>query len=1415
MKMADLRGLPTDLTDRVSDAKEGLLDALLNLTWQRTSGSGPDGETVYGTKPSLRFVSGFLLPRYEETGQQDETSDIHLSTHGIDCQIAAGAQGSLNVRAAFSIYVRALPSWAELTKPELGLFPNPPLRKELEQAIREAMKERLQTALAEEQAKPEDERRHRREIQQEIYRALLVEHGVRVSSETWVADSEEPAEEADSDSGQTSAAQDETSAEDEDQARLVAQRGRYIFDDDQAAQQIDVPQKWRRLAVSLEPLSLELSDEEGWQAAVADWTRHMRSAVAQTVAAWIESDQGRGWAYRRAVVRPSNFRTEENWNAFLDELRKLKPSTADLAPSLDGLLPVVQSDPDLRDPGRRNLRVMLENNSSEVAKRQRERFDHAIHQVQLALDLPLNVHRPLRLDRVEASYRFRDFLDYPALGINCGVVESRAGDRLRLTTTWMPRYQQPRIVPNEIDGVSTKFAILGADGFNPADLRSIVRAYQAWIDTEEETLDPAQGVDDADDADRESEKFRQDVASYRREADRISLGIKLLEHAHQRFEEDPGCNEALPYRAWLLLNRTFLEAGAQRGIESWRLFQITFVLAHIPTIVSRMEDYAKTPWFDPEFDEETATLLYFPTGGGKSEAFFGLLIFNLFFDRLRGKSTGVTALIRYPLRLLTLQQAQRLLALLMRAELLRRRAAVGGEPFEIGFWVGSGNTPNRPDDLRLDPVPRLGDPKHGDDDHLGADYREVNESFNKIPTCPLCNQDTGLRRTSSGTAEEIAIVCFNQDCRWNRETKASSLPFLIIDRDIYRHAPAVLLGVIDKLALIGQHPATINRVMGMFGLARWRERDTGRLIMPTRRMLIEGAAANNCEPLAPAYKNGCEVFRDPFPSLIIQDEAHLLEESLGTFAGLFETMLEQLFIRTSDLLGNRVARSPFGARPVRLPKVVAATATVSVPEQQFGALYQRRHMHFPYPGTSIYRSFYAVPAKPADPARHGLGGDSPRAPEVEAPWMRIYASIMTNGRNHTVTTVSVLAAYHLAITELWQDLLDPARRGAALQRVVDAVSPDTPLAPFHTQALRACAEHDPAILLTLVDLMRISLTYVTNKKGGDQVIDAFSEEVAKIHQRYARMLTQLHTRLISGGVDVAQIQEIMREAEGGQKPGDPFPNLEQSLRNIVATSAISHGVDVDKFNAMFFAGMPNDIAEFIQASSRVGRTHAGFSLLIPTPHARRDRYVVETHDVFHRFLERMIAPPAITRWAASAHDRVLTSLFQAWLCGWAEQKLFQERPDTEKERAPTFDTVHDVYRLFTGSELPGAAKGFMEFAVLALGVPGRGVDRLGAAPHPDYYDGHIRNRAKQLTDEFRTQYATTKLGDYWDNAPVGHRPMMSLRDIDEAGRFVAARPFRSRPLKGEDEKELIADALRIVRRQRGRVSELDGEEGEG
>ena len=285
-------------------------------------------------------------------------------------------------------------------------------------------------------------------------------------------------------------------------------------------------------------LSAELSDQDGLQEAVEAWTGYMRTAVTQTVETWTASDEGRNAAYRPASIRPSNFRSEEAWNAFLADLRRNPPTIEDIVPNLDGLQLTVQLDSDLRDPNRRNLRVMLENSSNEVSKRRRERFDHSIHQVQLNVNLPHSIHCPLKLDRVEASYRFRDFLTYPAIGINCGVTETRKADRLHLNTTWMPHYQQPRIVPTEVKNASVVFSDLGADGFDPADLRLFVDAYDAWIDTEEESVDPAHGVENMDEADREKKKFRRDIEGYRREVQRITLGIELLEFAFKKFKED-------------------------------------------------------------------------------------------------------------------------------------------------------------------------------------------------------------------------------------------------------------------------------------------------------------------------------------------------------------------------------------------------------------------------------------------------------------------------------------------------------------------------------------------------------------------------------------------------------------------------------------------------------------------------------------------------------------------------------------------------------------------------------------------------------------------------------------------------------------------------------------------------------------
>ena len=537
-------------------------------------------------------------------------------------------------------------------------------------------------------------------------------------------------------------------------------------------------------------------------------------------------------------------------------------------------------------------------------------------------------------------------LRVPAIGVNGGV-EHRGvrpdGDgpsHDELTTTWMPRFVLPRMRPTGIDGVPVRYDDLVDTALDISALQRLTDGMNGWIDRVEigtSLFEPGEEGSE-DDENRQRLRFANDVRAWRKERSRIAKGIDLLERAQDAWRRAPASSDAIPYRAWLLMNRTFAANGANPG---WRLFQIAFILTHVPTLASRLPGYVD--FFDAEFDEESASLLYMSTGGGKSEAFFGILIYALFLDRLRGKRRGITAMVHYPLRLLTLQQARRLMRLLARAEVVRFDERLGGAPFAIGFWVGGNNTPNNTmkgdalhEDMRDIPTIEQ-DPTGIREVELRREnriYEGKNESWNKLQTCPFCDPSgtaghlTGLRIFPE-LQNRLGIVCANDDCSWNlRQRRGSArepLPFLLVDTDIYRHAPSVLLGTIDKLALLGNHPSTIDKVAGMFGMARFLEGDpdTGLLHQPYRRDKIAECESEQ-QRVAPAYEGGVEVFHDPFPSLIVQDELHLLEESLGTFGGIFETALFAWLAELAVLLGHRVPRMPgAGGRP-RMPHVVGS-----------------------------------------------------------------------------------------------------------------------------------------------------------------------------------------------------------------------------------------------------------------------------------------------------------------------------------------------------------------------------------------------------------------------------------------------------------------------------------------------------------
>ena len=363
-------------------------------------------------------------------------------------------------------------------------------------------------------------------------------------------------------------------------------------------------------------------------------------------------------------------------------------------------------------------------------------------------------------------------------------------------------------------------------------------------------------------------------------------------------------------------------------------------------------------------------------------------------------------------------------------------------------------------------------------------YKEALEAYDKLRICPCCGTATGMRRYPS-QAGRIGIVCFNDACDWNRENPPSPhrvpLPFLLTDDTIYQRAPAVVLGTIDKLALIGQHDRTINAIVGMLGAARFMDPGNRHFYVPRGARSLTRAQDEGWIRLKPAYSDGAVLFHDPFPSLIIQDEGHLLEESLGTFSGLFETAFEGILNR----LGNGILRDYVAtwrpdpqsdARRPRLAKVIAATATISDPDRQLRVLYQREPLRFPCPGPGIYESFYAMPRVPLNAERRRLAEQAPAQLRTEqfTPRMRTYVSIMTNGRSHTMTTSAVVSAYHLQLRGSGARSSRKVGRKTSVNEFSAALPSDDPLTPLRRRALEALDGEEnasgPSVLATLLDL---------------------------------------------------------------------------------------------------------------------------------------------------------------------------------------------------------------------------------------------------------------------------------------------------------------------------------------------------------
>lgn len=511
-------------------------------------------------------------------------------------------------------------------------------------------------------------------------------------------------------------------------------------------------------------------------------------------------------------------------------------------------------------------------------------------------------------DRV-ADLQYREHVEHVVgHGVGVQAIKDEDGEVRHVTTTWLPRAEVPRVESHESPNIETRMdalAQLGDAATVRAALAKLPHEYGAWIDQQAMV---------AVDSERRAQTRGDLVTDARRARKRIEEGIALL------------ASDDAVRRAFCTMNAAMASQQKQRTqVQSprWRMFQLAFVLMNLPSIA------------DPHHtDRDTAELIFFPTGGGKTEAYLGVIGFTLVLRRMRRRALpdeglGTAVILRYTLRLLTLDQLQRAATLVCALEMLRRAdpATLGSERFTVGLWVGRKATANTLHEVAKKIL----------------DYRNSQSAFASSPfpltECPWCQAPLEKAsfdlRPSQQKPEDVIVSCVRPSCPFSarnsiRQGSPQGLPVLFVDEQIYRELPAFLVSTVDKFALLPWRGETGK----LFG--RVHARDGARAYGPT-----DGKPPSSAKHLPEGLLP---------PELIVQDELHLISGPLGTMVGLYEGAIEQLSTR----------RAASAEHASLKPKLLASTATVKRAREQIRALFGRHDTAiFPPPGVDALETFFS------------------------------------------------------------------------------------------------------------------------------------------------------------------------------------------------------------------------------------------------------------------------------------------------------------------------------------------------------------------------------------------------------------------------------------------------------------------------
>jgi hypothetical protein len=759
-------------------------------------------------------------------------------------------------------------------------------------------------------------------------------------------------------------------------------------------------------------------------------------------------------------------------------------------------------------------------------------------------------------DRESNRLLFRNRREF-AIGHGCAadwIVSERVDRASEVRTALIPDFELPRIEPRAFEGRGLDMSILAAVR-SPSELRGLLipllEEYEKWI-AQKRTV----AGDLAHDLQPVARLHLDDCSVA---LDRMRRGVEQVVADDDAFQAFRFANRAMllqrSHTVWARDRRRNPGLGPTHPILNgrWHPFQLAFILLNLSALIDVTSE-----------DRQIGDLLWFPTGGGKTEAYLGLAAFTMALRRRRpltGMRTdaGLAVLMRYTLRLLTIQQFQRAATLLCACEVLRSEdpETWGDYRFSIGLWLGMQGTPNNHDDSRRALLRLQNDP--------------FEEGANPcvLESCPWCGEELGAENYwTDGEAVRTRVACRRTACRFSKRAEKNGIPVVVVDEEIYRECPSMLIATVDKFA---QMPWN-GEVQSLFGFVS-RECDSCGFLTPAtvhtkvhRGTAIRGTAGSirETERLAP-------------PDLIIQDELHLISGPLGTLVGLYETAVDFLASRrhNGQLIG---------------PKVIASTATVRRAFEQIQAVFQRSLRVFPPPGLEPEDSFFAIERAVADdaPGRLYVGVCAP-GKSMKTAYIRVAASLLSSSSG--LRRDSSLAEPYLTLLSYFNSLRE---LGGAVRLVDDDI-------PARLDQLKTAGHprrHRPV---------------------------------------YVELTSRIRQEEIPG-----LLQRLERRHDSVREDDDPLP-----LDVVLASNMISVGVDIDRLGLMTVVGQPKLTAEYIQASSRVGRQSWGPGLVTTIYNWSRPRdlshYERFTH--YHGTLYRSVEAVSATPFSSRALDRGLRGVF--------------------------------------------------------------------------------------------------------------------------------------------------------------------------